>query len=54
MINELLSQRSSEWNKPKEKNLRKDNNGKIVDSRIPRDYKKIKELHNQINSLKPK
>lgn len=60
----LKKQLSEEWNKPKEKNLSKKVNSYFyyetksvltrtnVDIRQPRDYEKIKQLHEQINNLK--
>ncbi|KKN26580.1 hypothetical protein LCGC14_0873180 [marine sediment metagenome] len=51
-IHSLKTELSNEWNKPKVSNLRKDGEGKIIDTRTPRDLKKIKSLQNQINELK--
>lgn len=47
MINktELRTELNKEWAKPKSSNL------KVIDSREPRDYKKIKELQDRINAL---
>lgn len=48
-LNELRTELSQEWNKPKAKNIESDN-----DKREPRSPKRIKELQTQINSIKSK
>lgn len=53
-MNNLKQQLSSEWNKPKASNLRKDKEGNVIDTRQPRDYKKIKEIQSSINESKGK
>lgn len=50
MITELKQAQidlSKEWKKPKGKNIKSEH-----DKRSPRDYEKIKSLHQRINSLK--
>ena len=51
-MNTLKQQLNEEWAKPKESNLKRDKEGKIVDTRTPRDYDKIQDIHRQINEQK--
>ena len=54
-INVFKTQLSEEWNKPKDKNLRRNKDGDVFnDSREPRDYEKIKYYQEQINKEKAK
>ena len=48
-LDELTTQLSEEWNKPKAQNIKKE-----YDVREARSYKKIKELQEQINTHKTK
>lgn len=48
---ELRKQLNAEWAKPKKSNLKRDEKGKIVDEREPRDYDKIQELQKKIARL---
>ncbi len=50
-LDELKQKRSEELNRPKAKNLRKDEEGNIIDTRTPRDEELIKDCHNKINAL---
>lgn len=47
----LKTIRSQEFNKPKAKNLKRDENGNIIDLRTPRDEDLIKKCHQDINLL---
>ena len=51
-LNELKTELSKEWNKPKYENLRRNKEGIVIDNRQPRDYNKIKCLQTQIKNLK--
>ena len=51
-MKEVQKTLNAEWAKPKASNLRKDDDGNIVDTREPRDYNKIAELHKEKNRRK--
>ena len=51
-MQQLKTELSLQWNKPKKENLKKDESGNIIDKREPRDYKKIRQVHKKINALK--
>jgi len=49
---ELKTELSKEWNKPKEKNLLRNKEGKIIDKRKPRNYDKIQDIYKELNKQK--
>lgn len=51
LLEEVINRLSAEWQKPKAKNLIT-NGKKVIDSRTPRDYKKIKRLQKRKSELK--